>query len=145
MASHQEGGNLNTRWRASIISWIFRSKNWGLCNWILSLSLHSCILFCVLFAINFNGRHTEYMYLCCISIYNISRYSSRHSDWLWAGRPRGRSSSPDTVNNFYFTISSRSALGVKQPGREADHSPPTSADVKKTGIYTATPPHAFMA
>jgi hypothetical protein len=35
--------------------------------------------------------------------------------------------------------------GVKRPGREADHSPPTSAEVKKMWIYTSTPPYAFMA
>jgi hypothetical protein len=35
-------------------------------------------------------------------------------------------------------------LGVKRPGREADHSP-TSAEVKKTWIYTSTPPYTFMA
>jgi hypothetical protein len=37
------------------------------------------------------------------------------------------------------------SLGVKRPGREADHSPPTSAEVKKTWIYTSTPPYVFMA
>jgi hypothetical protein len=53
-------------------------------------------------------------------------------------------------------VGSRSALGSTQPpiqwvpgalspGREADHSPPTSAEVKKTWVYTSTPPHAFMA
>jgi hypothetical protein len=35
--------------------------------------------------------------------------------------------------------------GVKRPGREVDHSPPTSAEVKKMWIYTATPTYAFMA
>jgi hypothetical protein len=35
-------------------------------------------------------------------------------------------------------------LGVKRSGREADHSPPTSAKVKKIWIYTSTPPYAFM-
>jgi hypothetical protein len=35
--------------------------------------------------------------------------------------------------------------GVKRQGREADHSPPTSAEVKKTWIYTSTPAHAFIA
>jgi hypothetical protein len=35
--------------------------------------------------------------------------------------------------------------GVKQPEREADYSPPTSAEVKKARIYTSTPPYAFMA
>jgi hypothetical protein len=88
-------------------------------------------------------------------------YRSRYSDWLWAARPRGRSSSPDRVKNFLFSTSSRPALwftqltiqwvsgalysGVKRPGREADHSPPTSAEVKKTWVYTSTPSYAFMA
>jgi hypothetical protein len=31
-------------------------------------------------------------------------------------------------------------LGVKQPRREADHSPPSSAEVKNVWIYTSTPP-----
>jgi hypothetical protein len=35
--------------------------------------------------------------------------------------------------------------GVKWPGREADHSPAGSAEVKKMWIYTSTPPYAFMA
>jgi hypothetical protein len=30
--------------------------------------------------------------------------------------------------------------GVKRLGRQAGHSPPTSAEVKKTWIYTSTPP-----
>jgi hypothetical protein len=33
----------------------------------------------------------------------------------------------------------------KAPGRGADHSPPTSDEVKKMWIYTSTPPYAFMA
>jgi hypothetical protein len=35
--------------------------------------------------------------------------------------------------------------GVKEPVYKADHSPPTSSEVKKTWLYTSTPPHAFMA
>jgi hypothetical protein len=35
--------------------------------------------------------------------------------------------------------------GVKRQGREADHSPPTSAEVKKMWLYTFTSPYAFMA
>jgi hypothetical protein len=35
--------------------------------------------------------------------------------------------------------------GVKWQGREADHSLPTSAEVKKMWIYTSTPPYVFMA
>jgi hypothetical protein len=33
-----------------------------------------------------------------------------------------------------------STPGVKQPGREADHSPPSSAEVKNAWSYTSTPP-----
>jgi hypothetical protein len=52
-------------------------------------------------------------------------------------------------------VSSRSALGhtqppiqwilpgVKRPGCEGDHSPRTSAEVKKTWLYTSTPPYIF--
>jgi hypothetical protein len=36
------------------------------------------------------------------------------------------------------------SLGVKWLGRDTDHSPPTSAEVKKTWIYTSTPPYVFM-
>jgi hypothetical protein len=38
-----------------------------------------------------------------------------------------------------------SFTGVKRQGREADHSPPTSAEVKKMWIYTFTSPYVFMA
>jgi hypothetical protein len=64
--------------------------------------------------------------------------------------PRDRSSSPGRVKNFLFSKSSRPALRstqlpiqwvpwdissrVKRPGREVDHSPPTSAEVKKMWI-----------
>jgi hypothetical protein len=33
---------------------------------------------------------------------------------------------------------------VKQPGREADHSSPTSSKVKKMWLYTSTPLYIFM-
>jgi hypothetical protein len=35
--------------------------------------------------------------------------------------------------------------GEKRPGREADHSPPSSAEAKNAWSYTSTPPYAFMA
>jgi hypothetical protein len=35
--------------------------------------------------------------------------------------------------------------GVKRQGCDADHSPPTNAEVKKMWIYTSTPSYAFMA
>jgi hypothetical protein len=78
------------------------------------------------------------------------------SDWLRAGRLRDRSSSPGKVKNFDFSISSRPAVGrtqlpiywvprVKRQGREANHLPPTIAEIKKTWIHISTPPYAFTA
>jgi hypothetical protein len=79
-------------------------------------------------------------------------------EYRWVGVP-----SVGRVTNFLFSTSSRPALeptqppiqwvpgafspGVKRQVREADHSPPTSAEVKKTWIYecASTPPYAFMA
>jgi hypothetical protein len=65
------------------------------------------------------------------------------------------------VRIFFFSMSSRPvlvstqhpiqwepgalSLWVKRPGREADHSTPTSAEIKKTWIYTASPPYVFTA
>jgi hypothetical protein len=37
------------------------------------------------------------------------------------------------------------SLGVKRPRREADHSPPSSAEVKNAWSYTSTPPYVFIA
>jgi len=37
------------------------------------------------------------------------------------------------------------SLGVKWPGREADHTPQSSAEVKNAWSYTSTPQYVFMA
>jgi hypothetical protein len=37
------------------------------------------------------------------------------------------------------------SLGVKRPGREADHSPPCSTDVKNEWSYTSISQYVFMA
>jgi hypothetical protein len=68
---------------------------------------------------------------------------------------------PAGAGNFLFTTASRTALGptqppnswvpgvlslgVKRPDREADHSPPSSTDVKNAWSYTSTPQYVFMA
>jgi hypothetical protein len=43
--------------------------------------------------------------------------------------------------NYQNIVSQMTALspGVKRPGREVDHSPLTSTEVKKMWIYTSTP------
>jgi hypothetical protein len=37
------------------------------------------------------------------------------------------------------------SLVVNRPEREADHSPPSSAEVKNALRYTSTPPYVFLA
>jgi hypothetical protein len=86
---------------------------------------------------------------------------SQYSDWLRAVRPRCWSSSPDGGKNFHFSMSFIPALGpiqlpspyvpgalslgVTRLGREADHSPPASAEVKKSWVYTSILLYSFMA
>jgi hypothetical protein len=61
-----------------------------------------------------------------------------------------------SAKNVHFGISFRPALvptqypnqwvpGIKRQEREADDSPPTSAEVRKMAIYASTPPHVCMA
>jgi hypothetical protein len=57
--------------------------------------------------------------------------SPRRPDWLWG-----------LLSNGYRGLF---PPGVKRPWREADHSPPASAEVKKTRIYTSTPLYVFKA
>jgi len=61
---------------------------------------------------------------------------------------------------FHFAAASRQALGPiqllipwvpraiilgkKWPGREADHSPPISAEIHNAWSYNSTPEHVFM-
>jgi hypothetical protein len=77
--------------------------------------------------------------------------------YYWGSRVRF----PVGAGNFLFTAASRTALGptqtpiewvrgalslcVKRPGRETDHSPPSSAEVKNAWSYTSTPQYVFMA
>jgi hypothetical protein len=106
-----------------------------------------------------DGKNPSYI---CGSLHHAEElgYLSRYSDWLRAGQQRGRSSSPGKVKNFLFSTSSRPVLWptqppvqsvsgscspeIKRPGREADHSPPTSTEVKNTWIYTSTFPYAVV-
>jgi hypothetical protein len=78
---------------------------------------------------------------------------------LGAGRPRSRGSIPGRDKRF-FSITSRSilgptksptlwalrsaSLGVKRQEREADYSPPSSAEVKNDGPITSIPLSVFL-
>jgi hypothetical protein len=44
-----------------------------------------------------------------------------------------------------MTATGGSFPGVKRPGREADHSPPSSAEIKNAWCYTSIPEYVFMA
>jgi len=45
----------------------------------------------------------------------------------------------------YLMSTKGSSLGVEQPGRQADHSLPSSAEVKNACSYTSSPQYVFMA
>jgi hypothetical protein len=76
-----------------------------------------------------------------------------------ARRARGRSSSPGRFKNFIHVVQigsgvhptscqmHRGALSprVYRQGREADHSPTTSAEVKKMWMYASIPQYVYMA
>jgi hypothetical protein len=53
-----------------------------------------------------------------------------------------------TGRRIYFSdvwILGALSLGVKRPEREADNSPPSSAEVKNAWSYTSTPQNVFTA
>jgi hypothetical protein len=98
-----------------------------------------------------NGPQTPYI----ISRFCL-RWRSPLSDWPRAGRPRGWSSrfftSPRRPHRLWGPpqppiqwVPGALSPEVKRPGREADHLPPTSAEIKKMWIYTSIPPYTLMA
>jgi hypothetical protein len=126
-------------------------------KWIYSYKEKGCNL-----SSAFNFQHSKQTLHTRDLVQHTESSSARFTcDALRAGRPRGRSSSPGRMNNFLFSTSSGPALvstkpaiqwvpgalslGVKRPGREADHSPSSSAEVSKMWLCTSTSPHAFMA
>jgi hypothetical protein len=144
-------------------------KPWGSiqCVWLSSSARELNYLF-KNYATVYRGQNTSPLSVSFLSLFRNLYFQeylqgSRDSvviDWLRAGRPKGRSSSLSKVKNFLFSTSSILALGpthppkqwvpgtlspeVKRPRREADHSFPTSAEVKKMWTYTSTPPYALV-
>jgi hypothetical protein len=86
---------------------------------------------------------------------------SRIAQWYSAGLRSGRSEvrvlavagniflqhrvqAGSVANPASYPMGTRALfLGVKRPGREADHSPPSSAEIKNTWSFTSTPHYAF--
>jgi hypothetical protein len=83
-----------------------------------------------------------------------------YSDWYWLDDvgvgvsllvgSRTFSSPRSPTHSAAHPVSYPMVIGGSFPGGkaaevEADHSPPTSAEVKKIWLYTSTPPYAFMA
>jgi hypothetical protein len=60
-------------------------------------------------------RKVKYIFITNWTEYWQTGWRSRYSDWLRAGRAKGRSSSPDRVKNVPFSTSSRPTLGPNQP------------------------------
>jgi hypothetical protein len=83
----------------------------------------------VVTAVSLNNFVTPYLYLCVVVVVSggggggfLGGYEtvppskrSRYSDWLRAGRPRGRSSIFGVVKNVHFSLSCRPALGPTKP------------------------------
>jgi hypothetical protein len=132
------------------------------CPLVITLSWNIVCRLCEHVNMLLEISETLFSFSCSKQVYKIWELGqhSRYRDWLRAGQPRGWSFSPGGGKNFHFSMS-RPALGstqpptqwvpgafspaVKRPGPEADHSPPTSAEIKKTWVYTSTPPYIFMA
>ena len=73
--------------------------------------------------------------------------------WFRVLVPRGANYSSLPQNNHTtsgvhpasYSMGARdSFVGVKRPGREVDHSPPSSAGLTNDGSYTSNPLHDFM-
>jgi hypothetical protein len=120
-------------------------------------NLHFFLLYNAIFRVQYTrfGKSTESMYKTstaddCVGRAGIATGYGLHGRGVGVRVP---------VEARYFSTSSRPALGptqppiqrvpaalfpgVRRPGREADHSPPTTAEIKNTSIYTSTPPDAF--
>jgi hypothetical protein len=93
--------------------------------------------------------------------YTTTRWSRDSVVGIATGYELEERESSGRVKSFLFSTLFRPALGsiqppiqrvpgalsagVKRPEREADHSPPTSADLNETWIYACAPPYVFMA
>jgi hypothetical protein len=126
---------------------------------VLSCATSGSCVVCSLSSRNERNRYTKLWYLIYSSIRRHLRFvtnkRSRYSDGLRAGRPEFESQQGKDFSLLHNVQSGRGAhptsypmgtgaisLGVKPPGCGADHSPPSSAEVKNVG---AIPPLLHMS
>jgi len=99
--------------------------------------------------------------VCCVFKLWKGTAHSLHETRVRAGKPRNQTSIPGTIKRFFssprwldwlWNPSSplqnghwSPSFGVKWPGHEANHSPPTTAKVKKAWSNTFISPYIFTA
>jgi hypothetical protein len=66
--------------------------------------------------------------------------SSPGSGWEFFLHHRVQTGSEAHSASYPMRTRALSSVGVKRPGREADHSPPSNPEVKNAWTYTFTPP-----
>jgi hypothetical protein len=81
-----------------------------------------------------------------LSIWLVTGSTTKESEFESRGARNFTSPCPDRLWGPRSLLSN-GYWGALFPGREADHSRPTTAEVKKTWVYirTSNPPYAFMA
>jgi hypothetical protein len=102
-----------------------------------------------------NSRNTCITHLC-IQLYPFTAHTYRESGWTtdkpgFGSRQGKRFSILQNVKTGCGAHPPSHQMdtgvpypGVKQPGREANHSPPSSADIKNAWSCNSTPPNVFM-
>jgi hypothetical protein len=76
--------------------------------------------------------------------YGVLRFASRQGLGIFFSTAASRTALGPTQPPIQWAPGALS-LGVKRPGREADHSPPSSAEVKNAWSYTSIPHYVFMS
>jgi len=67
---------------------------------------------------------------------NESPIDRRHSEFVMAINRRQLGSTQPPIQWVFWALT----MGVKRPGREANCSPPSSAEIQNAWSYTSTPP-----
>jgi hypothetical protein len=117
-------------------------------DWAITAPLHDCTGLKFYFQYPFVVRFVKKKKLMKPNMTRLLAGRRRFDSWQGQGFifsslcPQRLWSPPSLLSNRYRGLF---CWGVKQLGREADHSSPSSAEVKNAWSYTSTPQYAFMA